>query len=111
MHKKFEECTFKNKLIGFFPYCCLTRFCHSLISKYYVLPISDIDITRFYHSINESFGIFYFDTFHNNLTLALFSLFNCQRDLSCSVAVKHGKEEKKFVSIQKYDIEIINTKL
>ena len=72
--------------------------------------MTDIDITRFCHSINESFGIFYFETFHNNLTLALFSLFDCQLGVSCSVAVKHGKKEKKFVSINKYNIEIINTK-
>ena len=78
--------------------------------------------TRFYHSpiltlrglaiqlINKSFGIFYFEIFHNNLTLAMFSLFKCQLGLSCSVAVKHGKEEKEFVSVHKYNIEIINTK-
>ena len=60
--------------------------------------------------ISKSFGIFYFETFHNNLTLVLFSLFDCQLGFPCSVAVKHGKEEKKFVSIHEYNIEIINTK-
>ena len=70
--------------------------------------MTDIDITRFFLSINESFGIFYFETYHNNLTLALFTLFHCQHGLSCSVAMKHGKEEKKFVSIHEYNIEIMN---
>ena len=95
IHKKFEECTFKNKLIGFFPYYWLTRFCHSLISK--VLPITDIDITWFFHSINESFGIFYSEIFHNNLTLALFTLFNSLFPNSIAQQIIHMKTRLDMV--------------